>query len=108
VDGLAADAASVRALLGLAGGCRVGEKTEDTAQGRDPCPAPVSRCPPRGIIEHGQAVLVIDSMDAASHVLAGVALRAISGRRIRQQPDSTGVAPRGSSRHGLAEDAWTC
>ncbi|HXV92262.1 MAG TPA: RtcB family protein, partial [Pseudonocardia sp.] len=81
---------------------------------------------PAGLRAHGQPVLVPGSMGTASHVLAGsaagaafhsachgagrllsrhAAVRRIGGRELRHRLESAGIAVRGSTARGLAEEA---
>ncbi|WP_028930766.1 RtcB family protein [Pseudonocardia asaccharolytica] len=81
---------------------------------------------PCDLTEHGQPVLVPGSMGTASYVLAGnvegdafhsachgagrvmsrhAALRSVDGRALKQQLEKAGIAVRGTSARGLAEEA---
>lgn len=81
---------------------------------------------PPDLAEHGQPVLVPGSMGTVSYVLAGVslgaafhstchgagrlmsrhaALRKVSGRTLKQELENAGIAVRGTSTRGLAEEA---
>jgi tRNA-splicing ligase RtcB (3'-phosphate/5'-hydroxy nucleic acid ligase) len=83
---------------------------------------------PADLAEAGQPVLIPGTMGTASYVLTGVpgnpafdstchgagrlqsrhqAVRTMSGRRLRDQLESAGIAVRGSSWRGLAEEAPT-